>query len=228
MFKRKLTKGDLFLIVMNLVPLFGVWFKGWDPKQMFLIYCLETVIIGFYNIIKMAIITLDRKKDVWQNGNSVMMVTGWFFIFFFIIHYGFFVCIQMSIFGAVSGFFSEGPLGFFGFITHINKFLNDDTKLVLYGFFIVYGIRMVMDFVVTGAYHHTSLGVQMFQPYLRIFIQQFVVILGAMFLQFGAGKFFMIIFVGIKICFELMLNFDKILAKAAREQELAAKNANLQ
>ena len=39
MYKRKLEGGDWFLILANLIPLYGVLFEGWDPKQMFLIYC---------------------------------------------------------------------------------------------------------------------------------------------------------------------------------------------
>src|ERR1700712_4487852 len=111
MFKRRLKKGDLFLIAINLIPLIGVWFYGWDPKQMFLVYCLETVIIGGFNIFKMMIVTLDRKTDVWEYEGGSMIVRGWFFILFFIVHYGFFVFIQTSIFAGVSGFSGNGSFG---------------------------------------------------------------------------------------------------------------------
>ena len=91
MFKRKLTIPDFLLILVNLIPLYGVWFEGWDAKEIFIVYCLETVIIGVVNVVKMACITIFvRKKDVWES-NSNTMQSGWFFIFFFIIHYGFFV-----------------------------------------------------------------------------------------------------------------------------------------
>ena len=65
MFKRKLTIPDFFLILVNLIPLIGVWFNEWNAKQIFLVYCMETVIIGLINVIKMAIVTLFvKKKDV--------------------------------------------------------------------------------------------------------------------------------------------------------------------
>lgn len=224
MFKHRLKGGDYFLIAVNLVPLFGVWFRGWDPKQMFLIYCLETVIIGFYNIIKMAIVTLYKKKDIWENNGSKMLVTGWFFIFFFILHYGFFVVIQMTLFGGVSGFSDRAGGGMFGFILNLPSLITEDSKLVLYGFAAIYGVRVMTDFILPGVYRNISLGLLMFQPYLRIFVQQFVVILGSIFLQFGGGKIFMLIFVIIKIYFELFINFDKIIEKAQRESE--EKNLN--
>ncbi|MFM6926505.1 MAG: DUF6498-containing protein, partial [Ferruginibacter sp.] len=104
MFKRKLTVSDLLLILVNLIPLYCVWFEGWNASEVFLVYCLETVIIGLVNVLKMASVTLFvKQRDVWENGGSTSMQSGWFFIFFFIIHYGFFVFIQTQIFFSVSG-----------------------------------------------------------------------------------------------------------------------------
>jgi len=221
MYKRKLGAGDLFLILANLLPLYGVWFEGWDPKQMFLVYCLETVIIGVYNVIKMIIVTFHKKKDVWEGaGGSKSLVSGWFFILFFIVHYGFFVFVQTSIFAGASGLTTGSSFGPFNFLSNIFSFLNMDAKTVLYIFIVVYGIRMFVDFIFNGKYKETSIGVLMFQPYLRIIIQQFVVILGSLFLTFGAGKLFMLIFVCIKIFAEVFVNFDAYLDKAGRVQKL--------
>src|SRR5437016_5532068 len=111
MFKRKLSIGDAFLLIANLMPLYGVWFEGWDPRQMFLVYCVETIIMGGYNVLKMIIVTLDRKKDVWETNDSKFLVRGWFFILFFIMHYGLFVFIQTSIFAGVSGLSTHGNFG---------------------------------------------------------------------------------------------------------------------
>lgn len=221
MFKRKLTYSDLLLIIANLLPLYGVWFEGWDPKQMFLVYCLETIIIGGYNVIKMIIVTVYRKKDVWEGaGGSRSAVSGWFFILFFIFHYGFFVFIQTAIFSGVSGLSSSGVFGPLTFLSKIFSYLSIDAKTVLYIFILMYGLRMLFDFIINGRYREISLGILMFQPYLRIFIQQFVVILGSMFLLFGGGKIFMLIFVVIKIYAEVFINFDRYLNKAEKLQQL--------
>ena len=99
MFKRKLTTSDILLITVNLIPLYGVWFEGWDAARMFLVYCMETILIGIFNVIKMAVITLFVKPtDDWQTENSSSKMSGWFFIFFFIVHYGIFVTVQTGIF----------------------------------------------------------------------------------------------------------------------------------
>lgn len=220
MLKKKLTSGDWLLIFANLLPLYGVWFEDWDPKQMFLVYCLETVIIGGYNVIKMLIVTLDRKNDVWENKGSSTMRSGWFFILFFIVHYGFFVMIQTGIFAGVSGLSANSDFGPLTFLSRIFSYLSFDAKIVLCIFILMYGFRMLFDFILSGRYRQTSLGLLMFQPYLRIFVQQFVVILGSMFLAFGAGKAFMLIFVAIKIYAEVFINFEAWLERAEKIQKL--------
>jgi Family of unknown function (DUF6498) len=57
----------------------------------------------------------------------------------------------------------------------------------------------------------------MFQPYPRVFLQQITVLLGSMFLVFGAGKIFILIFATIKIFFELYVNYEGFLNKVLRD-----------
>ena len=209
MFKRKLSVSDLLLIVVNLIPLYGVWFEGWNASQVFLVYCLETVIIGLINVLKMACVTVFIKKtDVWQNGGASTMQSGWFFIFFFIIHYGFFVFIQTQIFFSVSGLIPGHTL--MGGYSKIPSLLGNNGKLMLLIFIAYYTLQTFIDFFIKGNYKTISLGRLMFEPYIRIFVQQFVVILGSMFLSFGAGKIFILIFVVVKIFFELFINFNRL------------------
>lgn len=42
----------IFLILVNLVPLAGVFVFGWDVGFLMLIYWIETVVIGLFNIPK--------------------------------------------------------------------------------------------------------------------------------------------------------------------------------
>jgi hypothetical protein len=225
MFKRKLTISDFLLIVVNLIPLYGVWFEGWDAKPIFLVYCMETVIIGIINVIKMACITLFVKStDVWENGGSSSMQSGWLFIFFFIVHYGFFVFIQTQIFFAVSGVLPGGSI--FTNFSRIPALLGDNGKLMLLIFVLYYTVQSLFSFFGSGAYKTISLGRQMFEPYMRIFVQQFVVILGSIFLGFGAGKIFILVFIVVKIFFELFVNFERLLVIAEKRQRLKEQQKN--
>lgn len=219
MFKRKLSLSDWLLVLVNLIPLYGVWFEGWSASEVFLVYCLETVIIGLVNVLKMASVTLFVKKsDVWQNAGSSSMQSGWFFIFFFIVHYGFFVFIQTQLFFGVSGMIPNGSM--LGNYAQIPVLLGANGKLLLLIFITYYTLQAFFEFFMTGNYKTISMGRLMFEPYIRIFVQQVVVILGSIFLQFGAGKIFVLVFVVAKIFFELFINFGRFLAIAEKRERL--------
>ncbi len=223
---RKLSTSDYLLILVNLIPVYGVWFEGWNAAQIFLVFCLETVIIGLFNVVKMGCVTLFiRPTDVWNTNGGVTMMSGLFFIMFFIIHYGFFVFVQTQIFFSVSGIIKGDSM--FGVYAEIPKALGHDGMLLLLIFIIYYTLHNLFNFFISGEYKSISMGRLMFQPYGRIFIQQFVVIVGSMFLGLGFSNVFILILVLVKIGFELFLDFDgfitKAEAKAAKEVEEAKK-----
>jgi hypothetical protein len=223
MIKRTLKPSDYFLIAANLWPVIGAWFWGWNAKEVFVVYCLETIIIGVFNLIKMGIITLVRKTDTWYNGESKSQVSGIVFMLFFLAHYGMFVAIQTGLFIQVSGMNKDLHAGFFDFFLHWPRYLSADSYSILAGFVIGYGAKLVLDFLANGEYKRISLMRQMFQPYLRIFIQQVTVILGSMFLVFGAGKIFILIFAVVKILFEIFVDYEGLLKSGMQKAEEEAE-----
>lgn len=226
--KKKLTQGDWSLIVANLIPVIGVWFVNWSAKEVFLVYCFETIIIGFFTLLKLLITgILVRPKDVWQNQGAVTKQPFWFFMLFFILHYGLFVAVQMGIFFSVSGLGDQYGITFSNFFSKWPSLLNNNEAYIMLGAFIIsYGFRVTTDFILSGEYKNASLGYLMFQPYGRIFIQQVTVILGSMFLTFGAGKIFILVFAMIKIFFEVFIDFNLLIKKAAKG-ELKSSDENL-
>lgn len=223
--KKKLTQGDWSLLIANLIPVIGVWFLKWSAKEVFLVYCLETIIIGIFTLLKLLIAGLfARKTDVWQKtGGDVSKQPFWFFMLFFLIHYGMFVAIQMGIFFSVSGIGNERDITFWNFFSKWPSLLTSEGYIMLGVFVISYGFRTISDFILTGDYKTSSLGYLMFQPYGRIFIQQVTVILGSMFLSFGAGKVFILVFAAIKIFFEGFIDFDLIIRKSAQGELESSK-----
>lgn len=215
--KRHLTYTDIFLILVNLVPVAGVWLDKWDAADVFIVYCLESVIAGAYNILMMLVTTLFKKRDVWQNGSFSAMVSGYWFIIFFIVHYGFFVWLQTGIFLDISKYknLGLGPMDVFTFFAHLRQNISPQIQWVLLLFIAASGLAMLRNFIFNGAYKTTSLGVLMFAPYARVFVQQFCVIAGGFCLQFGAGRIFVLVFALVKVFFETVLDYDRIIAKAA-------------
>jgi Family of unknown function (DUF6498) len=218
MVKRKLTISDFLLIVVNLIPLYGVWFKGWDAKQLFIVYGMETVIIGMANVVKMAAVTIFVKpKDVWENNGSSSLQSGWLFIVFFIFHYGFFVFVQTQLFFSITGLKTSGAL--IMNYANIPALLGDNGKLILLLFMAYYMVQNISGFFVSGNYKTISMGKLLFEPYIRIFVQQLVVIVGSFFLLWGAGKIFMLIFVLAKIFFELLVNSNRLITYIEQKQQ---------
>ncbi len=225
MIKKTLTRDDIFIIVSNLVPVFGVWFLGWSAVEAFTVYAMETLIIGILTVLKLLIATIYRGKDTWYNEGSSTRVSGLFFIFFFIMHFGIFALVQTSIFSEVAGITAPGK-GATHFFFHWWEYITEDIAYMLSGFVISYLARSFVPFLLHEEYKHHSMMRLMFQPYGRVFIQQFTVILGSMFLSFGFGKGFILVFALAKIFFEAFADFSGILNKTM--DELERKNSGQQ
>lgn len=221
--KRSLQPSDYYLLVLNLIPVVGVWLLNWSAQEVFLVYCLESVIIGLYNIVRLSMAAAVRKKDVWndQSGNE-SQVGGWFFPVFFFVHYGFFIAIQLSIFLSVSGLEqSMGIENAWDFVIHLPRYLSINSQLLLLAFVVSHGLIVVKDFVLTGAYKTAPMGALMFEPYGRIFVQQFTVIAGGLFLSFGAGKIFITLFAAVKLFFDIVVDYDRIIRIMGQRAENA-------
>jgi hypothetical protein len=215
-FKRKLTRDDFFLIAANLIPVFGVWFLGWSATDAFIVYAMETLIAGVMTLLKLAVMTVARGKDDWHNQGSTTKVSGLFFMFFFTLHFGLFAGVQTTIFSQTGNIVPPGK-GLFYFFFHWYSYINNDIAIMLGGIVVSYLVRNFIPFIIKGEYKTVPMMYVMFQPYGRIFIQQFTVILGSMFLSFGFGKGFILVFAAAKIFFEVYFNFDSILNKAMKD-----------
>ena len=213
MFKQHLTVSDYFIILANLIPLYGVIFMDWNAGSMFIVYCLETVIIGIFNVLKMIIVTvLVRTPDENVSFGTGRNINALFLIPFFIFHYGLFVFIQTQMFFHVSNILNDDR-----FITSYSEVIEQmgpEGKMVLLIFVISYSLQTFYSFGFSGQYKTIGISRLMFQPYARIFVQQFVVIIGSIFMSLGAGKVFMLVFIALKIMFEVYINFDRHLLLA--------------
>ena len=90
---------------------------------------------------------------------------------------------------------------------------------MLGAFAVSYLATSFIPFIVTAEFKRIPMMKLMFQPYGRIFVQQLTVILGSMFLSFGAGKGFILVFALAKILFEVFADFDRVLDKSMIEMQ---------
>ncbi len=210
MIKQKLKREDWLILIVNLIPVYGVWFLGWSAIEVFTVYAMETLIIGILTVLKLLITTLYKGKDTWHNRGQAMQTSGLFFILFFIAHFGLFAAVQTTIFSQVAGITppNSGPMHFF---FHFWEYINNDIAYMLGGFVISYIATDLLPFLFRKEYKTVSMMRLMFQPYGRVIIQQFTVILGSMFLSFGLGKVFILVFAAAKIFFEVFIDFKGII-----------------
>jgi uncharacterized membrane protein len=111
-------------------------------------------------------------------------------------------------------------INLFYFIIHVNRFIPEYALLMLLLFAVSYGFIVVKEFLLTGIYKTIDMGTLMFAPYGRIFIQQFVVIIGSFILLFNkGGEIFILLFVITKIFFGLLLDFKKIMTNAVEKRK---------
>ncbi|MBX2932138.1 MAG: hypothetical protein KF781_09350 [Chitinophagaceae bacterium] len=220
-FKKTLNPADLFLLAVNLIPIWGVWFQGWDAKMIFIVYCLESVIAGLYTVIKLWLTALysdgiSTKEQAPFNKKSIGSAI--FITVFFCFHYGFFIFVQLSIFLGIIGNINGKSVSVTKLVFQFNEYLPMYAQLFLLSFFISYGISLLKDFIVNKAYKKAEIQFVMMSPYKRIFIQQFLVILGSFALLLNSnGKIFIFIFAIIKIIADVFIDYEKILKKGLSE-----------
>lgn len=196
--KLRLDLGAIPIILWNLTPLAGVLFFGWKPITVFICYALETVVVGLFNVLRLLVVYrygLPPKPT--ETG-----VKGLGIIPFFLVHYYFFVFVQLTVFFG----FGEGNI-FLGPFKAIATFMDTRSTFVALAIYVANCTALfVNDFMLTGAYKNRTMAEQMFEPYLRIIVQQFVVILGSMFFQLtGSGWPVLVIFIAFKMYLDLLI-----------------------
>jgi hypothetical protein len=203
-----LNPGRSVYLLVNLLPLIGVVFYNWDPHRIFTVYCLETIIIGFFTVLKMILVGWAQPKHTWNNANgqvTTMSTLG--IILFFILHYGLFVAVQTGIFFSIA---EIGDISPFSGYRELFAYLQNREILIMLGAFVFsYAITDLGFFIANKKYRDEPMVLVMFSPYGRIIIQQFVVILGGFMLQFFPGVIFMAVFILVKIYVESYLRFDE-------------------
>ena len=153
------------LIAVNLFPIFGVAYFGWNIFEIVILYVLETFIIGIFNAIKMFFV----------KGNQKFVM-----IPFFLFHFNFFIAIQTVFVVMLLG--TEGDSSFLdgdGLTNFVETISKKDIQLSLGILAISHIFSLYHNFYRKRLFEKHQLGYFFGAPYKRIFVQQFVVILGA-------------------------------------------------
>ena len=151
------------------------------PESIVFGYFFETIIIGLLHAVKLFLVIKHGKEDK-KDHNSMQ---GYGSIVFFLFHYGMFVGIQMIF---VFFFFENSIPGLshgFALFHNFSVLLQMDGMLLIIGSLLVSNLGyFYSNFWQFEKYKEYAPSEIFFSPYLRIFIQQFVVILAGFFMVF--------------------------------------------
>ncbi|MAZ73443.1 MAG: hypothetical protein CMC70_09890 [Flavobacteriaceae bacterium] len=171
------AQAILFLLLL----VFGVV----TPEAIVFGYFFETIIIGVIHLVKLFLVLKHGKKDTRNAG----AFSGYGMLLFFLFHYGMFVCIQLIF---VFSFFTgtiEGIKSGFALLHNFEVLLKSDGMGFMLGSLVLTNLGyFYTNFWVTYKYKDYAPSELFFKPYVRIFIQQFAVILsGFFFVILNAG-----------------------------------------
>jgi hypothetical protein len=172
------------LLVANTIPLWGILFFGWDAFSIVVLYWAENLIIGFYNILKIAFVKVPH-----LSGHLAKL----FFVSFFIIHYGGFMGVHgifiLFLFKRGQGAaFSGGSAPWPCFLIFVQLLLGvirqmwlvmpDGMWLPLGIFLVSHGVSFVHNFLIRGEYASTNPSKLMSQPYARVVVMHIALLVG--------------------------------------------------
>lgn len=207
------------LLLVNLLPVFGVLFFGWSVFDVMVLFWLENVVIGLFNILRM--------------GTRMLLMREWaglLLIPFFAFHYGAF-CAGHGLF--VFAMFGESaklaaiqpdmsPLGVFRMVTALIG--NQPGFLwATIGLVASHGTSFVVNFLGRGEYRTINAGDLLYAPYARIVVLHVTIILGAMAVaSLGQPIYALVILIAIKTAIDAAAHLRERQRLTAKEPPVAS------
>jgi hypothetical protein len=185
----------LFLLAANILPFVGVLAWGWEVFPILVLFWMENVVVGVFNVLKM----LAAKS-----GNSRGSAAKAAMIPFFCVHYGMFTAVHGVFVFAVFGgdFFGDAP----GASTN-SVFDTIGNSQLLWGaaaLLVSHGASFIVNYLGKGEYKRTSLNELMMQPYGRVIVLHLTIIFGGFLLTIiGSPAAGLVILIVIKLGIDL-------------------------
>lgn len=184
------TISALFLLGVNIIPLLGVVFFGWNLFSILLLYWFESSVIGFFNIFKIGLAEKPMSDDsnLTINGRTANQYGKAYLIPFFIVHYGifwivhgvfviaFFGFVANEMFGTASPGTSTTP-GIGGGFSGFSGFEPVGVAIAAASLIVSHTVSFFVNFMRDEQYLDVSPNIQMFRPYPRVMVMH-VTILG--------------------------------------------------
>jgi hypothetical protein len=170
-------RASLFILVLvNLLPLVGVLFFGWDVAALVILYWSENLVLGFYTLLKMLL-----KSPLKGLGTGL----------FFCIHYGGF-CAVHGVFimtmlvdenidpmpGDPWPFFLVFPQLLVNVVQQVLAYAPPEWLVAFAALYISHGVSFVLNFLLGPERDELTIKKLMGAPYGRIMVLHIAIILG--------------------------------------------------
>ena len=162
-----MTPSQVALVLANAVPLVGVLLLGWTVFPLLLLYWLENVVVGAFNVLKMLL--AKPAEPVYWAGKL-------FLIPFFIVHFGGFTFVHGVL---VVAFFGPKGIQPFDLLTAVPAAIRaNQLGWGVLSLIASHGFSFYWNYVKNGEYQRASLQALMGQPYGRVMVLHLTVLFG--------------------------------------------------
>jgi hypothetical protein len=156
------------LVAANLVPLVCVLFFGWSVFAILLLFWVENVIVGGFNVLRM----LCAQPD-----NVAFWAAKLFLIPFFTVHYGMFVTVHgIFVLTMFSG--AMPSRGFPSPATFVHAVQGAGIAPAALALVLSHGVSFAFNYLGAGEYRSVQLQALMMRPYGRVMVLHLVILLG--------------------------------------------------
>ncbi|MGD2024372.1 MAG: DUF6498-containing protein, partial [Desulfobacterales bacterium] len=210
---QKPSLSIIALMIANLVPLIGVVFLGWDAAAIVLLYWLENLIIGFFNILRMLLVKVESRSRQFQ---KLFMVP------FFCVHFGGFCAVHgvfLLVFfkiGSPDDAMADsgawlGPLIFlqllYGVVMQLWHSRPPGLEWPAVGLFVSHGISFIKNFINGQQYLSLKMKDIMMRPYKRIILMHVAIIIGGvLIMKLGSPLALLCVLILLKIGLDIWLH----------------------
>lgn len=200
----------VILLIGNLIPLAGVLLWGWDAFLLLMLYWMETVIAAFWTMVRIARAPYGTTGSL-ENGRKLgSRITA----VFFTVHSGLFIVVHLVFLWVLfSGTWPARTGGLLGFFRH--AIFDEGLWLPLLFMFMSHGAFLLFGWLPkrkpmrppdAAAAHRAAkqMGGIIVAFYGRIFVMQFVIIVGAWIAVFVSSMAPLVLLIVLKTVFEWM------------------------
>ena len=188
--------STIFLLASNAVPLYGVLFLHWQILPLVLIYWLENVVVGGYNVLRLIV---ADPSSTWRWIGKLIVIP------IFVVHFGVFTFIHgvfiFILFGGPRYHNSIPPT----LPVVLQAIRETGIWFALLSVVISHGVTFVWNFLLGGEYKNVPLWDLVRQPYSRVLVLHLVVFLTALALSRGHTPLYgLVLLVGLKTVADLI------------------------